>query len=73
MARIEFVAHRDETNLKLWFEVDRTRSGARGMLASLLGSGKLKRELSIPINTKLDDVGSLVLNYLDQTTAAHES
>ena len=70
---LEFVAHRDEQNLKLWFEVDRTRTGASGMLASLLGSGKLKRELSIPVNTKLDEVGSLILNYLEHTTAAHES
>ena len=69
---LEFVAHRDEQNLKLWFDVDRTRTGASGMLASLLGSGKLKRELSIPVNTKLDEVGSLILNYLERTTAAHE-
>lgn len=69
---LEFVAHRDENTLKLWFEVDRTRSGASGMLASLLGSGKLKRELCIPVNTKLEEVGPLVLNYLEQTTAAHE-
>ncbi|PNM52896.1 sporulation control protein Spo0M [Vibrio harveyi] len=68
---LEFVAHRDEQALKLWFEVDRTRSGASGMLASLLGSGKLKRELSIPVSTQLEDVGPLVLNYLEQTTAAH--
>ncbi|MEF1215019.1 sporulation control protein Spo0M, partial [Vibrio alginolyticus] len=57
----------------LWFEVDRTRKGQGGMLASLLGSGKLKRELTIPATTKPDQVGELVLNYLDQTTAVHES
>lgn len=70
---LEFVAHRDEQNLKLWFEVNRTRSGVSGMLASLLGSGKLKRELSIPVNTNLDNVGPIVLNYLEQTTAVQES
>ncbi|AVF58633.1 sporulation control protein Spo0M [Vibrio diabolicus] len=70
---LEFVAHRSEQELKLWFEVDRTRKGEGGMLASLLGSGKLKRELTIPATTKLDQVGELVLNYLDQTTAVHES
>ncbi|NMS37794.1 sporulation control protein Spo0M, partial [Vibrio parahaemolyticus] len=50
-----------------------TRKGQGGMLASLLGSGKLKRELTIPATTKPDQVGELVLNYLDQTTAVHES
>ncbi|NMS24906.1 sporulation protein, partial [Vibrio parahaemolyticus] len=62
---LEFVAHRSEQELKLWFEVDRTRKGQGGMLASLLGSGKLKRELTIPATTKPDQVGELVLNYLD--------
>jgi sporulation-control protein len=42
------------------------------MLASLLGNGKLKRELSIPVNTKLEEVGPMILNYLEQTTAAPE-
>lgn len=69
---LEFVAHRSEKELKLWFEVDRNRSGSGGMLASLLGSGKLKRELTIPVTTNHDEVGELVLNYLDQATAIHD-
>ncbi|MDW2255395.1 sporulation control protein Spo0M, partial [Vibrio sp. 1569] len=27
----------------------------------------------IPVTTNLEEVGELVLNYLDQTTAIHES
>ncbi len=69
---LEFVAHRGEEGLKLWFAVDRTRNGSGGMLASLLGSGKLKRELTIPLATNPNQVGELVLNYLDQTTAIQD-
>ena len=43
---LEFVAHRDEDELTLWFAVNRTRQGLGGMLASLLGTGKLKRKLT---------------------------
>ncbi|MDW2078432.1 sporulation control protein Spo0M, partial [Vibrio sp. 1863] len=30
-------------------------------------------ELCIPVTTNLEEVGELVLNYLDQTAAIHES
>lgn len=65
---LEVVAHRSEDELKLWFEIDRNRSGTKGMLASLLGIGQLKRELSIPLSTPVDQVGKLVLDYLDSTS-----
>ncbi|MDF2155097.1 sporulation protein [Vibrio sp. CAU 1672] len=64
---LEFVAYRGEQQLKLWFEIDRNRAGPGGMLASLLGRGKLKRELTIDVSTPLEEVGPLVLNYLEQT------
>ncbi|AUI84956.1 sporulation control protein Spo0M [Vibrio azureus] len=70
---LEFVAHRDETALGLWFEVDRARNGHRGMLASLLGGGKLKRQLNIPIGTKPEQAGCLVLDYLAQTMVYQEA
>ncbi len=65
---LEVVAYRSDDALKLWFEVDRHRDGARGMLASLLGMGQLKRELSIPLQTSGEKAGQMVLDYLDSTT-----
>jgi len=49
----------------LWFEVDRHREGAKGMLASLLGVGQLKRELTIPLNATPNEAGQQVLEYLE--------
>ena len=43
------------------------------MLAKCLVGGKLKPQLVIPVNNKLDEVGSLILNYRERTMAAHES
>lgn len=62
---LEIVAHHTETEIKLWFEVDRNREGAKGMLASLLGVGQLKRELVISTETSPEVAGQQVLEYLD--------
>lgn len=64
---LELVAHRDTEQLMLWFEVDRHREGAKGMLASLLGVGQLKRELTIPLNATPNEAGQQVLEYLEST------
>ncbi|KGY07846.1 MULTISPECIES: sporulation protein [Vibrio] len=62
---LEVVAYRSEESLQMWFEIDRHREGAKGMLASLLGVGQLKRELKIPLHTSAEKAGELVLEYLD--------
>ncbi|OEE01958.1 sporulation control protein Spo0M [Vibrio cyclitrophicus ZF264] len=65
---LEVVAHRDDTELKLWFEIDRNRDGAKGMLASLLGIDQLQRQLSVPLDTSPEDAGKMVLEYLDNAS-----
>ena len=65
---LEVVAHRDEQELKMWFEIDRNRDGAKGMLASLLGVGKLKRQLSIPLDTSPKQAGEMVIEYLESVS-----
>jgi len=65
---LEIVAHRNDTELQLWFEIDRNRDGAKGMLASLLGIGQLKRQLVLPIDTPSDMAGQKVLAYLESTS-----
>ncbi|WP_117236327.1 sporulation protein [Vibrio maerlii] len=65
---VEIVAYRDESELKLWFEVDRSQRGIGGMLSSLLGLGELKRQLTIPVNTQPDQAGQQVLEFLESTT-----
>ena len=65
---LEVVAHHDETELKLWFEIDRNRDGARGMLASLLGIGQLQRQLSVPLDTSPEDAGKMVVEYLESAS-----
>lgn len=62
---LEVVAYRSHDEWQLWFEIDRHREGAKGMLASLLGIGQLKRQLSIPLQTLPQEAGKLVLDYLD--------
>jgi sporulation-control protein len=62
---LEVVAYRTEQELQMWFEIDRHRDGAKGMLASLLGIGQLKRQLEIPLQTDAAQAGQLVLEYLD--------
>ena len=65
---LEVVAHRGETELKLWFEIDRNRDGAKGMLASLLGIGQLQRQLSVPLDTSPEDAGKMVVEYLESAS-----
>ena len=65
---LEVVAHRGDSELKLWFEIDRNRDGAKGMLASLLGVGQLQRQLSVPLDTSPEEAGKMVLEYLDSAS-----
>ncbi len=65
---LEIVAHRDGNELKLWFEVDRNRTGMKGMLASMLGLGELKRELTLPLSMDPKEAGEKVLTFLDETS-----
>lgn len=65
---LEIVAYREENELKLWFEVDRSQKGVSGMLSSLLGLGQLNRQLSIPANTTSKAAGEAVLSFLEETT-----
>ncbi|RZP77152.1 sporulation control protein Spo0M [Vibrio vulnificus] len=65
---LEVVAYRSPSELKLWFEIDRHREGGRGMLASLLGLGKLQRELVLPLDFSAKQAGEKVLGYLEETT-----
>ncbi len=67
LQELEIVAYRDESELKLWFELDRKLSGVKGFLASMLGAGELKRQLSIPADTPPNQAGEEVLAYLVQT------
>ncbi|MBU2897624.1 sporulation protein [Vibrio hepatarius] len=65
---LEMVSYRGDEQLQMWFEVDRHRKGARGMMASLLGRGKLKRHLTIPVDTPAKQAGKLVVEYLDNSS-----
>ncbi|UUM30650.1 sporulation protein [Vibrio japonicus] len=65
---LEIVAHRTDDELQMWFEIDRHREGAKGMLATLLGVGQLKRQLAIPLDTPPDEAGQKVLAYLDENS-----
>lgn len=62
---LEVVAYRTEDTLQMWFEIDRHRQGAKGMLASLLGLGDLKRQMEIPLHTSAQQAGEQVVAYLD--------
>lgn len=65
---LEIVAYRDEDKLQMWFEIDRVQRGARGMLASLLGRGELKRQLTIGNQTPPDQAGLQVVEFLDTSS-----
>lgn len=65
---LELVAYREQEELKLWFEIDRHREGAKGMLASLLGAGQLKRELTLATSTSPSEAGKRVVEYLDSSS-----
>jgi sporulation-control protein len=62
---LEIVAYRDKDSLQMWFEIDRYQSGATGMLASLLGLGELKRQMTITSGESPQAAGTRVLEYLD--------
>lgn len=63
---LEVVAYRTDDKLQMWFEIDRHREGAKGMLASLLGIGDLKRQMEIPLHTSAQEAGAQVIAYLDE-------
>lgn len=65
---LEIVAYRHDTELELWFEIDRRLQGLHGMLAGLLGQGELVRHCVIPADTSPQQAGEQVLAYLDQHT-----
>ncbi|MBO0216004.1 sporulation protein [Vibrio sp. Vb2880] len=62
---LEIVAYRDKDQLQMWFEIDRFQHGATGMLASLLGKGELKRQLTLPCTLSPTQAGERVLQFLD--------
>ncbi|MBY7826944.1 sporulation protein [Vibrio fluvialis] len=65
---LEIVAYRDKDQLQMWFEIDRFQRGASGMLASLLGKGELKRQLTIASSQSPAQAGEQVLQFLDTTS-----
>ena len=65
---LEIVAYRDADKLQMWFEIDRFQRGARGMLASLLGRGELKRQLTIAADTPPEKAGQQIVDFLDTSS-----
>jgi len=65
---LEIVAYHHSDMLELWFEIDRQKKGIGGMLSSLLGTGKLNRNLKIPYETSPEEAGSMVIEYLDSSS-----
>lgn len=64
---LEIVVHRHPEALELWFEIDRQKEGIGGMLSSLLGAGKLKRNLKLPVSLSGKEAGLNVIQYLEST------
>ncbi|QIA62101.1 sporulation protein [Vibrio astriarenae] len=62
---LEIVANRTSEELELWLEVDRNKSGMKGMMASLLGGGKLKRHMLLSSQLTSEQAGQQVLEYLE--------
>ncbi|MCG3737433.1 sporulation control protein Spo0M [Vibrio cincinnatiensis] len=65
---LEIVAYRDRHSLQLWFEIDRYQRGATGMLANLLGTGQLTRQLTLSSALSPQQAGEKVLAFLDSAT-----
>lgn len=65
---LEIVAYRDESGLKLWFEVDRCQHGLTGMLSGLLSRGEIKRYCELPAGLHPRQAGEQVLAFLDSHT-----
>lgn len=65
---LEIVIYRNESELNIWFEVDRQKQGIGGMLSSLIGSHKLKREMTLSADIAPQEAGAQVLAFLNQTT-----
>ncbi len=65
---LEIIAYRDENKLSLWFEIDRQKKGLGGLVASLLGTSELKRQLELPVDLSGEEAGKRVLEFLDKTS-----
>lgn len=65
---LEMIAYRDEEQLQLWFEIDRHQKGISGLLSSMLGSGELRRSLSLSAHLTSEEAGQQVIAFLNQTT-----
>lgn len=63
---VEIVVYREESSLKLWFEVDRNQQGIGGMLGSMLGKGQLKRSLTLSTGTEPTEAAREVIEFLDK-------
>ncbi|MGL6316763.1 sporulation protein [Vibrio sp. WXL103] len=62
---LEIVAHRSHDELELWLEVDRNKTGVQGMMASLLGGGKLQRHMVLSSQLTSEQAGQQVIEYLE--------
>jgi sporulation-control protein len=60
--------HRDADKLELWFEIDRQSRGIRGMMASLLGMGELKRSLVLPAHISPQEAAQRVIDFLEASS-----
>ncbi|MDO6707741.1 sporulation protein [Photobacterium sp. 1_MG-2023] len=63
---LELITQIEGDELTLWFSIDRRQRGVSGMLASLIGSHELKRELTIPLTLPPSEAGERVVAYLAQ-------
>ncbi|WP_261816314.1 sporulation protein [Vibrio gallicus] len=61
---LEIVVYRDKQELKLWFEVDRQKSGLGGLLSSLIGSKDLQSQLSLSNQLTADQSAQQVVEFL---------
>lgn len=62
---LEIAVYHHDDAIELWFEIDRQKRGVGGMLSNLLGTGKLRRNLLIPISVDGKNAGDKVLSYLN--------
>ncbi len=66
---LELIAHRNNDELELWFEVDRRhQGGVLSLLSSVLSNGDLKRKLVLSTKLSPEDAGQQVIDFLNQTT-----
>lgn len=61
---IELVSYRDESEIHLWFEVDRQLKGMKGMLSSLVNRNEAHYHLSIPAKSSPQQAAQQVVDFL---------